>query len=337
MAPVEDVTDCRPCDNFSPMKGPKGKVLPGSAEELHDLANDAVKRGDMAQATHFYTMAIDVLTRGMKRDADGIAANEDVVERNKASEGRLAKLLANRSFTHLKQGDVAAAIEDAETCTRADPAFEKGHIRLVVALETSAAPVARRLEACERGLESCVDSELLVKMKWRLKKALAAESATPSTTAPAAPADDSEASRLALARKLADGPAEDPRRAAAAADLGSLLAVGSHGVAKDVGAAERYLRIGAEGGEVTAQRNLGLLLLELGRCGEAAELLSAAARAGDVQAEEVMRQLAAEAKAKQAEAREKLEAMAARGELDERATALLEELRAQAREEGEDA
>ena len=49
----------------------------------------------------------------------------------------------------------------------------------------------------------------------------------------------------------------------AATDLGSALAVGAFGLSKDLVEAERYLRIGIEGGDVSAQRNLGLMLLDV--------------------------------------------------------------------------
>jgi TPR repeat protein len=56
----------------------------------------------------------------------------------------------------------------------------------------------------------------------------------------------------------------------AATDLGSALAVGAFGLSKDLKEAERYLRIGIEGGDVSAQRNLGLVLLDIeGRLDEA--------------------------------------------------------------------
>ena len=41
--------------------------------------------------------------------------------------------------------------------------------------------------------------------------------------------------------------------------------VGAYGLPRDVERAETYLTIGANGGDVSASRNLGLLLLELNR------------------------------------------------------------------------
>lgn len=41
--------------------------------------------------------------------------------------------------------------------------------------------------------------------------------------------------------------------------------MGAYGLPRDVERAEAYLIIGADGGDITAIRNLGLLLLELNR------------------------------------------------------------------------
>jgi TPR repeat protein len=81
----------------------------------------------------------------------------------------------------------------------------------------------------------------------------------------------------------------------ASGDLGSALAVGAFGLAKDVAEAERYLRMGAGGGDVSSRRNLGLLLLEQGRLAEAMEQLGAAAQAGDTQAAATLQQVSQEA------------------------------------------
>merc|ERR1711972_1025311 len=75
-------------------------------------------------------MAIDLLAKGMPRDANGHAAVADLRALNKTSEGQLVDLLSGRSHVYLKQGDMLASIEDAETCTNADPSYEKGHLRL---------------------------------------------------------------------------------------------------------------------------------------------------------------------------------------------------------------
>merc|ERR1711912_177749 len=106
--------------------GCKGAVLSGEVQELHTTAKDAVRTGDHTKAAHFYTMAIDVLAKGMKRDSSGVACDADLLALNKSSNGLLAELLCGRSHVYLRQNDLDAAVEDAETCTRADPYFEKG-------------------------------------------------------------------------------------------------------------------------------------------------------------------------------------------------------------------
>eukprot|EP00929_Paragymnodinium_shiwhaense_P016858 TRINITY_DN12551_c0_g1_i1.p1 TRINITY_DN12551_c0_g1~~TRINITY_DN12551_c0_g1_i1.p1 ORF type:complete len:347 (-),score=117.11 TRINITY_DN12551_c0_g1_i1:181-1221(-) len=311
----------------TPVKGAQGAILSADVVELHDSANEAFKLGDYSKATHFYTMAIDVLAKGMPRDANGVAKDADLLSLNKRSEGRLAKLLANRSFTHLKQGDTDAAVEDAGTATRADPAFEKGHLRLLAALEAAGAPPRQLLEACEHAVEACIESEALVTRKWQLKKAVAAEAEAAKKADRDACEEDASASGpcIEVTRRLADDP-QDSRRPLAAADLGRSYAVGAHSLPKDLEKAEHYLRIAAEAGmDVAAWRDLGLLLLEKGRPTEAAEELSKAAKAGDEEAAAVMKHLAGEAEAKQAEALAKLEELAAAG--DERAQAMLAEFR----------
>ena len=91
-------------------------------------------------------------------------------------------------------------------------------------------------------------------------------------------------------------------------------------------AAEKYLNIGADGGDVVAQRNLGLLYLEQGRMGEGAERLQAAAQAGDQQAADTLQRLGDEAQQKAKAARAQLMFMASNG--DQRAAAMLRELSA---------
>ena len=85
----------------------------------------------------------------------------------------------------------------------------------------------------------------------------------------------------------------------AAGDFGSALAVGAFGLQKDVAAAEVYLRVGADGGDAGNQLNLGLLLLELGRAAEGAEMLRRAAEGGDESAAATCDQLLSEAKARE--------------------------------------
>merc|ERR1711920_663182 len=113
----------------------------------------------------------------------------DLEKFNKSSEGALAELLCGRSHVYIRQRDWDAAIEDARTCVKADPTFEKGHLRLIIAYEQAGASPVTQLDACERGLENCPHSEVLVTRKWRLKKAVA-EQATA-----VAPTGDSDASQ----------------------------------------------------------------------------------------------------------------------------------------------
>lgn len=306
---------------------PEGQVLPGSAIELREMANEAVGKGEHEKAIHLYTMAVDIVTKSMPRDRDGIASDADLVASNKASDGELARLLSNRSFMYVKVQDFEAAVEDADACTRADPTFEKGHLRLMVALEALGVPLEQRLLACENGLAACPESELLVKRKWQLKKALADCPAGIPSSIPGKGGETSMvagrgSSAIEETRRLADDPTS-PYHAAAAADYGASLAVGAHGLEKNVEEAERYLRIGAKGGESVAHFHLGRLMLESGRPADGAEELRLSAEAGNEQAAEMLQRLAAEAQAKQAEAREKLEALAATG--DVRAIEMLKE------------
>ena len=104
-----------------------------------------------------YTLAVDMLVRGLETDKDGVASAADLFACNKRSNGELAKLLSNRSLANLKRGDHSAAVEDADACVKADTTVEKGHLRLVLALEASGASLQDQLEVCERGLAACPD------------------------------------------------------------------------------------------------------------------------------------------------------------------------------------
>ena len=307
-------------DGATPLHTPVQQrgMLPSAPAELRTLGNQALQNGELVKACHMYTMAIDSLARDLKTD-NGVASAADLYALNRESGGELAKLLSNRSLAHLKQGDASAAVEDADACVKADTTIEKAHMRLVVALEAEGAPAARQLEACERGLHACPDGRLLLARRERLVKAVAKQQ--PAAAEPEKqPADESA---IEATRRVANDPA-DPRRAMAAADLGGALAVGAFGVAKNVVEAERYLRIGAEGGDTSAQRNLGLMLLELdGRLEDAMAQLSAAANAGDEQASATLQQLQHDSRVHEEEARAKLEQLAARG--DKRAMEMLAE------------
>lgn len=286
-------------------KDSQGKLLPGSPQELRTIANEALKAGCDAEAVHLYTMAIDTL-KGQPGSGE-----ENLSKLNASSDGELAKLLSNRSYAYLRQGDSAAAVDDADACTRADPLFEKGFLRLAAALEDASASLEEQLDACERGLATCPASELLSKRKWRLKKALAARSVAPFD--------------VVAARRRADDDA-DAGRGAAAAELGEALAKGTACLPKNLTEAERYLRLGAENGELRARRQLGVVLLELGRPAEAAEELREAAAHGDDDAARLLKQLAVEAEDKQREMRARLEQLAAGG--DARAADMLAEFQA---------
>jgi len=303
----------------------KGQIISGNTQELHASAKEAVQAGNVAKAAHFYTMAIDVLAKSMKRDTNGNASDADLLALNKSSDGLLAELLCGRSNVYLLQKDVAAAMEDAEACTRAAPDYEKGHLRLAVTLESAGVSLVKQLEACERGIENCSHSEVLVKRKWRLKKALAENGDASEAKKIPADAEDKSAVPWSIeqTRRLADD-ASDPRRTMAAVDLGRAYAAGAHGLQKDLSKAASYLRLGVEGGDVSAQRDLGVLLLEMGQPAEAAEQLKIAAEAGDEEAAGVLQQLVAESNERQKEARAQLEKMAQMG--DPRAIKMLEEL-----------
>jgi len=311
------------CDSHTPIQTQPGQVLPGSVTELARTAKEAAQAGEDVKAVHFYTMAIDLVAKGMPRDANGFASDQDLQAFNKSSQGQLVELLSGRSHVYLKQGDLAAAIEDADTCTRGDPACEKGHLRLAIAYEKAGVSLQQQLEACERGLEGCPGSELLTTRKWRLKKAIAAQPEVANL--PAGQAHEQAPWTIEDTKRIADD-ASDPRRPMGAADLGMAFFAGAHGLSKDIGKAEHYLRLGSEGGDASAQRVLGLLLLELGRPAEAAKELSLAAKAGDDEANTILQQLKAEAEAQEAQMRAKLEEMAEMG--DPRALQILEEIRA---------
>jgi len=301
----------------------KGEILPGSSDELLTLAKDASAAGEHVKAVHFYTMALDMLAKGLSRDTKGRASDADLQSLNKSSGGQLAELLSGRSHCYLRQKDLEAAIEDAETCARADPSSEKGQLRLLVALEAAGVDLRTQLEACENAVEACPGSEPLVARKWRLKKAIAESAANGYNK----PNDQSgnEAWTIADTRRLADD-VSNPRRPLAAVDLGRSYASGAHGLEKDLQQAARYLRLGCQAGDVSAQRDLGLVLLDLGQPAEAAEELRQAADAGDEEARAVLQQLGAEAQSKEAEARAKLKELAELG--DPRAAQILKELSA---------
>ncbi|EOD36692.1 hypothetical protein EMIHUDRAFT_98124 [Emiliania huxleyi CCMP1516] len=268
----------------------QGSVAAHSPSALKDAGGEALAAGDIVRATHMYTMAIDLVLEGEAPPASGA----DWFALDAKSGGVLHALLSNRSLTLLKQEDAPAAAEDAEHCTCARPDWPKGHLRLLAALDASFTLLEERRRA-----------------------------ATAAAGKPAGRrAEEEEAEQIAATRRVAEDPG-DPRRFMAAGDFGSALAVGAFGLQKDVAAAEVYLRVGADGGDAGAQRNLGLLLLELGRAAEGAEMLRRAAEGGDESAAATCDQLLSEAKAREEEALFKLRALASGG--DSRARAVLEQ------------
>ena len=322
-----------------------GMQLPGNVDQLRDAGNAAVAAKNFKQAAHLYTLAMDTLANahGLSRDENGRASPRDLFACQQQTGGALSKLLSNRSLAHLRLGD-DAAIDDAVACTHADPSWEKGHLRVLQALQAQGAPVEQQLQAVHRGIAACPEGTLLRMEEKKLESAAAAAAAaaapeeedrqevpqtppqkpkhgvvTPSSATGAAAPDDDP---LAETRRVAED-GTDPRRFMALGDLGAAMAVGAHGVPRDAKQAEVFLRRGARG-DVVAKRNLGLLLLDTGRPGEAAAVLSEAAQAGDEEAAATLAHLCQEAEAKQLQAREKLIQMASEG--DARAAEILREL-----------
>ncbi len=290
-----------------------GHVDAHSPSALKDAGSAALAAGDVARATHMYTLGIDLVLQSAAKPPETAAEWFSI---DTSSGGVLHALLSNRSLTLLKQGDATAAAADAEHCTCARPDWPKGHLRVLQALEACGASVEERSSACARALRACPGNAQLC----HIKEALDAEK----------PAEEDEdaavAEQLAATQRIADDPS-DPRRPMAAGDVGSALAVGAFGLTKDVARAEEYLLIGARGKDAGAQRNLGLLYLELDRAPEAAEWLRAAADQGDESALLTLDQLGAEAKAKEEAALFKLQALATSG--DARARTMLEQLEAE--------
>lgn len=198
----------------------------------------------------------------------------------------------------------------------AAPDFAKGHLRLLAALAGLSPPasVADRQAACQRALRACPASPQLQQAMEELEVLAGGKAAAPEDLSVA----------LATTRTCADD-ATDPRRFMAAGDLGSAYAVGAYGLEKDVSLAERYLSRGADGGDAASARNLGMLMLELGRPEEGAEALRRAALDGDEQAAATLAELDGEAREALAKARFQLEALASKG--DSRARAMLDELK----------
>ena len=118
-----------PVARRTPIQTEPGKPLPTTAPELRLAGNGAFGAARFAEAAHMYTLAIDLLSRGMPRDADGVARAADLFARNRESGGELCTLLLNRSCVHLKLEDAPAAAADAAAAIEADPSREKAHLR----------------------------------------------------------------------------------------------------------------------------------------------------------------------------------------------------------------
>ena len=295
--------------------------LDADPEKLKEIGAAAVKEGDYARAARMYTFAIDMLVAaGGGEEGHG---RRDWVSLERESQGLLHVLLSNRSFTHYKQGDWAAAAEDAESCVSALPTFVKGHLRLLRALEEAEAPVEQRARIIGRALRACPGSKPLLLAKDALVKDLGA------SFEHAMARDNVEAAQQQMAdtKRIADD-TKDPRHAMAAGDYGSALATGAFGVRQDIAAAEIYLKRGADLGDGAAAKNLGMLLLSLHRPTEAAQYLRKAADSGDADAADTLQGLAREADQKRDAAMFKLRAMAEQG--DQRAIAMLHQLDAEA-------
>lgn len=304
---------------------------------LKEAADSAVKEKDWVRAARMYTFAIDLLVQpgaGSYGSDSGepsisdekvLAENaHDWISLDKKSGGMLHILLSNRSYTHFKQEDWAAAAEDAEHCVQANPTFVKGHLRLLRALDEAEAPVEERVRVISRALRACPGSKPLTLAKKAIVKSHGA------SFEQAMEMDEERLSReqMETTKTIADN-VNDPRNAMAAGDYGSALATGAFGVKKNVVEAEHYLRRGAEGGDMASAKNFGMLLLSLNRPAEASQFLRQAADAGDTEAAEVLKSLVQEADQKREEAMFKLRAMAQNG--DERARNLLVRLEAEAK------
>jgi len=260
-----------------------------------------------------WTLAIDMIL------TEESAKGKTHFELDQTHNGILHQLLSNRALIHQKNGDFQAAVEDAEACCQASPGFEKGHLRLLDALVGLGATREERTKAATRGLRACPTSKELEDVMDVLVGGGGSDAASPMEEG-----DEAEvAAQLEATRLIADDPA-DPRRCMASGDLGSIFATGAHGLPQDLDLAEKYLSIGATGGDAPSQRNYGLLLLDTGRPAEGAEELRKAATQGDEEATRVLGQLGSEAKQKAMEAKMQLGLLASQG--DERAREMLETL-----------
>jgi tetratricopeptide (TPR) repeat protein len=316
-----------------------GHVVAESPTALKVAGNEALQAGDSVRASHMYTLALDLLLH--RRPAPSLSS-ADWFALEASSEGVASTLLSNRSLALLRQGDHAGAADDAERCCQAKPGWAKAHLRLLAAHEAGNAPETEVLFALRRGLRACPTSGLLrealakaeaqqeLDAMVRRGAARAAHPTAAVTAGEECSTSGSEeaavAAQLEVTRRAADDPT-DPRRFIAAGDLGAALAVGAHGVPKDVVSAEAYLRVAADGGDVVSMRNLGHLLLQLQRLGDAAAAFDRAAAAGDDDSVGMLVGMREEAHRRTESARDQLARLAATG--NSRAVAMLEQLRQQ--------
>ena len=208
--------------------------LDADPAKLKEVAAAAVKERDYVRACRMYTFAIDLLLQPGGAEEEG---HRDWASLDRGSEGLLHVLLSNRSFTHYKQGDWAAAAEDAEHCVCASPTFVKGHLRLLRALDEAQAPAEERARVIARALRACPGSKPLMIAKDALVKDLGASFELAMERDNVKAAQD----QIEQTKRAADD-ANDPRHAMAAGDYGSALAAGAFGVKQDMAAAEMYLR-----------------------------------------------------------------------------------------------
>ena len=345
-----------------------GKVIM-QPEQLKQAATEAVKSKQYPRATHMYTLAIDLLlnttaaedTEDSADSADTNNTIHDWLSLDANSNGLLHILLSNRSFTHFKCHDYLAAAEDANHCCQASPTFVKGYLRLIAALsasqdeaavvgtaaenetkaaETSTATTAtnntaetpthtntfdERVRVVARGLRACGQQS---KPLILAREALVKEKSVQEVMAVEAQELQKLSKQMQMTKSIADD-SNDSRHAMAAGDYGSALAVGAHGIVKNIEQAEKYLKIASAGGDAAAAKNFGHLLLSLNRSGEASEQFARAAALGDTEAGEILRSLHVEADQKREEAMNKLRSMADKG--DARAIEILQEFQRQER------
>ena len=94
----------------TPIAPEHGRVDASSPGALKEAAGAAYRAGDVARATHLYTLALD-LVPGVVGGA--VDASKDWLALEKASGGILHALLSNRALCHLKVNDFAASASDA--------------------------------------------------------------------------------------------------------------------------------------------------------------------------------------------------------------------------------